>query len=231
MAWRIGLARFTAGSLSSSLAALGLLISAAIGAGLPFADLRTAGGAEFMVLHSVRCALLFYFVTFTASSLASLWPSSFTRRLLHNRRAFGLAFAIGMVWHLIFVAYYFARFHKHLNRLALSLDLAGLAFLIALTVTSFRSGARHLSRKAWRRLHRMSVYAIWSLATYIYLLDMKYSRDALHIAALVILLGAVLLRAVARLRTSEHNPTEKSLESLRPANRNENNNVGPAQGR
>jgi DMSO/TMAO reductase YedYZ heme-binding membrane subunit len=204
-------------SVSSPLPALGLLVSAAIGAGLPFADLSTAGGTEFMVLHSVRCALPFFLAAFTASSLAVLWPRPRTRWLLHNRRAFGLTFAIGMVWHLAFVAYFFAGFHKHLNRLALSLDLAGLAFLIALTVTSFRNVARHLSPRAWRRLHRTGVYAIWSLATYIYLLDMKFSRDPLHIAALVILLCAALLRAAAWLRTAEHNSTRLRLQ--RPVTR------------
>jgi DMSO/TMAO reductase YedYZ heme-binding membrane subunit len=192
--------------VSSPLPALGLLVSAAIGAGLPFANLRTASGTEFMVLHSVRCALPFFLAAFTASSLAALWPSPLTRWLLRNRRACGLTFAIGMAWHLTFVAYFFAGFHKHLNRLALGLDVAGLAFLIALTITSFQSVARHLPPQAWRRLHRTSVYAIWSLATYIYLLDMKYSRDLLHIAALGILLCAVLLRVAAWLRTSKHNP-------------------------
>jgi methionine sulfoxide reductase heme-binding subunit len=193
-------------SVSSTLFVLSLLVSAAIAMGLPFADLCTAGGTEFMVLYSVRCALAFFLVAFTASSLAILWPSAPTRWLLRNRRAFGLTFAIGMAWHLLLVAYFFAGFHKYLNHLALSLDLVGLAFLIALTVTSFRSVARYLSPGAWRRLHRAGVYAIWSLATYIYLLDMKYSRNTLHIAALIILLCAAFLRAVAWLRTAKHNP-------------------------
>jgi methionine sulfoxide reductase heme-binding subunit len=194
-------------SVSSPLPALSLLVSIAIATGLPFVDMHTAGGTEFMVLYSVRCSLPFFLVAFTASSVAHLWPSSLTRWLLRNRRAFGLTFAIGMAWHLTFVAYFFAGFHKYLNRLALSLDLAGLAFLIALTVTSFRSVARHLSLRAWQRLHRTGVYAIWSLATYLYLLDMKYSRNALHIAALLILLCAALLRMVAWLRASTHDPT------------------------
>lgn len=196
--------------VSSPLSALGLLVSAAIGAGLPFANLRTAGGTEFMVLHAVRCALPFFLAAFTASSLAALWPSSLTRWLLRNRRAFGLSFAIGMVWHLSFVAYFFVGFHKHLNRLALGLDLLGLAFLIALTTTSFRSVARHLSPLAWRGLHRTSVYAIWSLATYIYLLDMKFNRDLLHIAALGILLCAVLLRAAAWRKRRDHRQSKKT---------------------
>src|SRR6202034_4701876 len=152
---------------------LAFAISAANCLALPFTNFRSARGTVFIILYSVRCALPFFLVAFTASSLATLWPSRITRWLLSNRRYFGLAFAFGMGWHLTFVAYTTFRFGNHLNRTATTLDLIGLACLLALTLTSFRSIAQRLNPASWRRLHKIGVYVIWLLATYIYLLNVR----------------------------------------------------------
>lgn len=176
---------------------LAFAISAAICVALPSTDFQSAHGTEFIILYSVRCALPFFIVAFTASSLAILWPSQITRWLLSNRRYFGLAFAFGMGWHLTFVAYTTLRFGNQLNRTATTLDLIGLSFLVALTLTSFRSFTRRLSPPSWRRLHKSGVYAIWLLATYIYQAGARGDRDLFHIAALSVLVAAWLLRAAA----------------------------------
>src|ERR1700679_2332342 len=141
-------------------ALLAFAISAAICVALPFTDFQSAHGTEFIILYSVRCALPFFIVAFTASSLAFLLPGRTTGWLLSNRRYFGLAFAFGMGWHLTFVAYTLLRFGNHINRTATTLDLIGLACLLALTLTSFRWFAHRLSPATWRRLHRTGVYAI-----------------------------------------------------------------------
>jgi methionine sulfoxide reductase heme-binding subunit len=155
---------------------------------------------EFIIVHSVRCALPFLVVAFVASSLATLWPSRVTRWLLSNRRYVGLAFAFGMAWHLSFVAYTFAAFGNQLGATALTLDLIGVCFLIAMTLTSFRWCARHLSLVNWKRLHKVGIYAIWLLATYIYFGSVRSSPDHLHEAGLSVLLAAWVLRIVARTR-------------------------------
>jgi sulfoxide reductase heme-binding subunit YedZ len=176
---------------------LAFAISVAICIALPSTDFQSARGTKFIILYSVRCALPFFIVAFTASSLAILWPSRVTRWLLSNRRYFGLAFAFGMGWHLTFVVYITLRFGNHLNRTATTLDLMGLAFLLALTLTSFRSFAYRLSPAGWRRLHKTGVYAIWLLATYIYLARARDDADLFHIAALSVFVAAWLLRAAA----------------------------------
>ena len=94
---------------------LALTVSTAICLGLAFADFRTWRGTEFIILHAVLCALPFFLVAFTASSLATLWPSRRTRWLLSNRRYFGLAFAFGMAWHLSFVIYATMAFGNHVG--------------------------------------------------------------------------------------------------------------------
>src|ERR1700728_5412434 len=104
---------------------LAFAISAANCLALPFTNFQSARGTAFIILYSVRCALPFFLVAFSASSLAILWPSQSTRWIVSNRRYFGLAFAFGMGWHLSFVAYTILRLGNHLNRTATTLDLIG----------------------------------------------------------------------------------------------------------
>lgn len=195
--------------ISAPLPLLSLGVSVAIVAGLPFANLRTAEGSEFMVLHSVHCALPLFLVAFVASSLVRLWPARITRWLLRNRRAFGLGFAVGMAWHLAFVVYFMTQFDRRLNRLALGMDLIGLAFLIALTATSYQSVRRLVPPRSWTLLHRTGIHVIWFLVTWIYLMGARYSPDLPHLATLVALLCALGIRALswqyrARRRVSPH---------------------------
>jgi methionine sulfoxide reductase heme-binding subunit len=176
---------------------LALAVSAAIALGLPGTDFHSGRGLEHIILRSVRCALPLFLIAFTASSLATLWPSRSTRWLLRNRRYIGLAFAFGMGWHFSFVAYSIILFGNQLNPRATALDLFGLAFLLMMTVTSFRWCARHLSPANWRRLHKTGVYVIWFVATYIYLGNVRGGGDPLHYAGLSLLLAAWLLRVAA----------------------------------
>lgn len=152
---------------------------------------------DVIIIHSVRCALPLFLVAFTASSGARLWPSRGTRWVLANRRYFGLAFAFGMAWHLSFVAYSMSVLGRRLDRLSLGLDLIGLAFLVALTLTSFRWASRRMSPRTWRLLHKTGVYVIWLLATYLYQLFARAGHDIFDCTALAVLLLAGGLRAAA----------------------------------
>ena len=62
-------------------------------------------------------------------------------------------------------------------------------FLLLLTLTSFRSVARRLSRANWRRLHKTGVYVIWLVATAIYFRSVG-SGICLHRVAFAALLAA-----------------------------------------
>jgi DMSO/TMAO reductase YedYZ heme-binding membrane subunit len=176
---------------------LALATSLAISLGLPYTDFHSARGMEYIILRSVRCSLPFFVLAFVASSLAVLWPSRATRWLLSNRRYFGLAFAFGMGWHLTFVGYAWYSFGPLLGFRDTALDVIGLAFLLALTLTSFRWFARRLHAADWRRLHKAGVYVIWLLATEIYLGGARSSHDVFHYAALSVLVGAWALRVAA----------------------------------
>jgi sulfoxide reductase heme-binding subunit YedZ len=153
---------------------------------------------EFIIKHSVRCALPSFLLAFTASSVATLWPGPLSHWLLRNRRYFGLAFAYGMALHFAFVGYSVLFFGNRLNSTVTALDLTGATFLIAMTLTSFHWLARRLSLANWRRLHKAGAYAIWLLATYIYVSDVRYERDAGHALVASVFLAAWILRIVSR---------------------------------
>ena len=165
--------------------------------GLPFADFRSPQGMEFIIKHSVRCALPLFLLAFTASSFATLWPRPLSRRLLSNRRYVGLAFAYGMALHFAFVGYSVLSFGNQLNSTVTTFDLTAAGFLLAMTLTSFRWLARRLSPTDWKRLHKAGAYAIWLLATYIYVSDVRYERDAVHALVASVFLAAWMLRVAA----------------------------------
>jgi methionine sulfoxide reductase heme-binding subunit len=179
---------------------LALATSVAICLGLPLADFHSARGTASMILLSVRDALPLFLLAFTASSLATIWPSRLTKWLLRNRRYIGLGFAFGMAWHFSFVGYSIISFgltESGLNAKSLALDLIALIFLLLMTLTSFRWAARRLTSVEWRRLHRTGIYVIWFVATYIYLGGLRHGADVLHVVAFSLLIAAWLLRVTA----------------------------------
>jgi len=177
---------------------LALAASTATLLGLAHTDFHSGRGMLPIIHRSARCALPLFVLAFAASSLVILWPNAFTRWLLANRRYIGLSFAFAMALHLGFVAYAIGSFGNPLNVKATALDVMGLTFLLMMTLTSFRWGASHLSRANWRRLHKAGVYAIWFVATNIYVhVVFGGGAELITCAYLVALFAAWMLRVTA----------------------------------
>lgn len=56
-----------------------------------------------MIQLSVRLSVPWLFIAFVASSLHVVFPSTFSRWLLRNRKIIGLCFAAAMAWQLLFI--------------------------------------------------------------------------------------------------------------------------------
>lgn len=172
--------------------------SVAVCLGLPGVDFRSIRAVETLILRTILCALPWLIAAFTASSLVRLWPGRATRWLLANRRYVGLAFAAGMAWHFAFVGYFFWAFGNRLTPRDLALDMIGLLFLFAMSVTSFPGFRRKLTPLNWRRLHTVGIHVLWFLPTFFFLDDFLRDRDPFDGAAVGSLLAVLVLRIAGR---------------------------------
>ena len=150
--------------------------------GMTRVDLSSPLGVSAMIQFSVRLAVPWLFIAFAASSLAAVFPGSFSRWLLRNRRIIGLCFATGMAWQLFFILWMVIGFWDYYIEEAYSyFDLAeqlpGYLLLIAMTVTSFRFGRSKLSARQWKILHKGVIYFIWGVVWSTYWFELFYYED------------------------------------------------------
>jgi hypothetical protein len=152
------------------------------------ADLASAEEISSLIQLSVRCAVPLVFVAFAASSLQVVFPGSFSRWLLRNRKFVGLCFAAAMAWQALFIAW-LTSIHTdyYVNEVYVLSDavegLIGYAFLIAMVLTSFKFGRSRLSPRQWRLLHKGGIYWLWYYAWsvywfYVFYYPVEYSEPA-----------------------------------------------------
>jgi len=130
-------------------------------------DMSTASGVSSMIGFSVRLAVPFIYFVVAASSMQILFPGSFTKWWLRNRKYIGMCFAVAMSWQglFIFIMSYFFRDYYFENIYLLRDELEGsigYIFLPAMVVTSFHFGRKHLSSKQWKLLHKSGIYFLWA---------------------------------------------------------------------
>ena len=149
---------------------------------------------------TARVGFPVFLITYSASSLAKLWPSGLTRGLWQNRRWWGLGFAASHTIHLYALVTYL-RMSAETRTLA-SLIPGGLAygFIFAMALTSNDAAMRALG-KNWKRLHTVGIHYIWLIFTLAYagrLLKPETRAEAL--VAVPLALAALGLRIAARRR-------------------------------
>jgi len=135
-----------------------------------------------MIAHSVRLAVPWLFVAFAASSLVILFPNKLSRWILRNRKIFGLCFAAGMAWQLLFILWLIIGFFGYYMEEAYSYyDLAeqipGYVIIIAMTITSFKFGRSMISHRQWRILHKGGIYFLWGVVWSTYWFELFYYDD------------------------------------------------------
>jgi len=146
------------------------------------ADLSSPAGISSLLQLSVRCSVPWLYVAFAASSLHMLLSNEFSRWLLVNRRIFGLCFAAGMAWQLMFILWMVTgHWNYYAEEVYLFVDVVvqipGYVFLIAMAVTSFRPVRRKLSPKHWRTLHKIGIYVLWGTVWSTYWYELYYYED------------------------------------------------------
>lgn len=118
-----------------------------------------------MIRYTARLSAALFLVTFTASSLWTLWPNFLTRWLRANRRYFGLSFALSHFVHLGAIFTLAKLAPSLLDELTKPITwiLGGFAYVLItmMAITSFDRTARMLSPKAWSTLHNIGAYYIF----------------------------------------------------------------------
>ena len=146
------------------------------------ADMSTASGVSSMIGFSVRLAVPFIFLVVAASSVQILFPGSFSKWWLRNRKYIGMCFAVAMSWQglFIFIMSYFFRDYYFENVYLFRDELEGsigYIFLPAMVVTSFHFGRKHLSAKQWKLLHKSGIYFLWAYPFSTYWWSLSYYQN------------------------------------------------------
>jgi methionine sulfoxide reductase heme-binding subunit len=117
--------------------------------------------------YTARASFALFLVTYSASSLLRLWPSTATNLLVRHRRQWGLGFAFIHTVHLAaLAAYNITILTMPAVQTFLGGGLAyGLMFVMALT-------SNDASRRAlgiwWKRIHRVGIHWLWFIFTFSY---------------------------------------------------------------
>jgi hypothetical protein len=130
------------------------------------ADFGQASTVSGFIALSVQVSVPWLYLAFAASALARLFPGDATRWLLRNRRYVGLAYAAGMGWQLVFILWLVTAHIDYYHEVAdnpydLAEELPGYVFLLAMVLTSFRSGRAFLGSRRWHQLHTVGIYYLW----------------------------------------------------------------------
>ena len=173
------------------------LTFAVICVGLVVIGVSTPEATVSMIRLSVQLASPWIFLAFVATALAQLFPGSFSRWLLRNRRYVGLSFAAGFGWQAVFIAvlfalhsdYYWQELH---NTPDLILRMLSYLLLLALTVTSFFPVRRAMRPKDWRVLHLVGIWYFWA-AIWVSYAGVLSSGDTRIIAIVYVIAGLIVL--------------------------------------
>jgi len=173
------------------------LTFAVICVGLVVIGVSTPEAAVSMIRLSVQLASPWIFLAFVARPLVQLYPGSFSKWLLRNRRYLGLSFAAGFGWQAVFIAvlfalhsdYYWQELH---NTADLILRMLSYLLLLALTVTSFFPVRRAMRPKDWRVLHLVGIWYFWS-AIWVSYAGTVLAGDTRIIAVVYVAAGLLVL--------------------------------------
>jgi hypothetical protein len=142
-------------------------------------DLSRAQAVSSMIQLSVRCAVPLLFLVFAISAVQVIFPGTLSRWLIRNRKYIGLCFAAAMGWQGFFILWLVGIHTEYYVREVYVFSdviegVFGYAFLIAMVLTSFEFGRRHLTQKQWKLLHRSGIYWLWIYAWSVYWFNLFY---------------------------------------------------------
>jgi DMSO/TMAO reductase YedYZ heme-binding membrane subunit len=186
-------------SNARAIAFASLAASAAVALGLSLGPTSEQGWL-LATRFTARLSFPIFLCAFSASALARLAPSDFTRGLLRSRRAVGLAFATAHTIHLGALTIYFAVSGAQPSPVALVGGGATYLAIFAMAATSNDAAVRRLGR-SWSRLHTAGAYLVWLIFLQSYA-GRVASGKPFFVPQVVLAVTALGLRIAARRQRS-----------------------------
>lgn len=158
------------------------------------------GGIHAAIRATARTSAVFFLLAFSASAIWRLWPGTWSRWQLRNRRYLGLSFATSHTLHLMLIVS-FARFdpqgfREDVDTATLVYGGIGYAFIFAMAATSFDRSAAWIGARRWKILHTVGSYYIWLI--FLITFSMATTSDPRYWLGVTILATIMLLKMVAR---------------------------------
>lgn len=130
-------------------------------------DLTQASVISGLIAYSVQISVPCLYLAFAASAMVTVLPGSTSRWLMRNRRMLGLAYAVGMCWQAVFIAWLLIGHLDYYHSVAdnpydLAEEIPGYVLLAAMALTSFNPGRSWIGARHWRWLHTLGIYYLWA---------------------------------------------------------------------
>jgi DMSO/TMAO reductase YedYZ heme-binding membrane subunit len=119
--------------------------------------------------YTARVGFPFLILTYSASSLARLWPAGWSKALLRGRKWWGLAFATTHTVHLFALINFLRAQPAPPDYVSLAPAILAYILLYAMVLTSWPWAYKALG-KWWKRLHRLGIHYIWLIFAAAYVL-------------------------------------------------------------
>ncbi|MEO8453269.1 MAG: ferric reductase-like transmembrane domain-containing protein [Gemmatimonadota bacterium] len=149
---------------------------------------------------TARLSFVYFILAFVASPLAHLRPGTFSRGLVRRRRALGIAFGASMTVHVGCILRLYTLYAPARPPMVTDADfligVPGLVLVALMTVSSLIAVRRRMAPAHWRRLHRVGIYAVWSIF-FLCLIDSVGRKETDHPVLGYYLFVAVLVSAMA----------------------------------
>ncbi|QQQ03366.1 ferric reductase-like transmembrane domain-containing protein [Lysobacter enzymogenes] len=164
------------------------------------AQAELVDGVHSAVRATARSSFALFLLAFTASAFAVLLPGTASAALLRERRYVGLGFAFSHLVHAVLI-YAYGRlapeFWPSRTGLANVPGTIGYAFLLAMTITSFKPVARRMSATAWKRLHTAGMWVLAAVFALSYF--KRIPMNPAYALPFALLTAAIAIRALGKL--------------------------------
>lgn len=154
-----------------------------------------------VIRWTARTSLVLFALAYVARPATQLWPRSWAKRLLRERKWIGDGFAVSHLAHLCGIVWLaspdvgaFVRAQKP------SIVVATAMFLIlfAMAITSIDRLRKAMPKRAWLGLHRTGMHLAWIVFTTSY--APRVAAGPIWILPIVVLVGIAAVRGAAWLR-------------------------------